>query len=179
MDMTNKEMAMTNKLTCSRCGRSGTDRGDWNGNFKAGRLVTVTCPACQNPDENAEAAVNEATIEYGTNAFGQLTGRANIDDMDEMARLGWGDDMDEMARLGWGTDKVDQMARIGFAPGALATFLSLDAGTRSLVLRLLNEPTDSDFDALKSHPDARSLAEWLTTLPWWTNSPREEEELAD
>lgn len=79
------------------------------------------------------------------------------------------DDMDEMARLGWDTDKVDELARIGFAPGALAAFMSLESETRTLVLRLLDSPTDSDFAALASHPAGRSLAEWLLTLPAFAN----------
>lgn len=58
------------KLTCSRCQRTGRDRGNWNGQFRAGRLVALICPRCQSADENAEAEINEATSEYAVNPLG-------------------------------------------------------------------------------------------------------------
>jgi hypothetical protein len=33
------------------------------------------CPDCQTPEENAEAAINEATLEYGVSVDGRLLGR--------------------------------------------------------------------------------------------------------
>jgi hypothetical protein len=63
-------------LTCTRCGTTGTDHGDWNGQFKSGRVVAIICPACQSPEQNAEAEINAATIVYGTDAFGRLAGRS-------------------------------------------------------------------------------------------------------
>jgi len=47
----------------------------------------------------------------------------------------------------------------------LNTFRALDKDTRSLVLRMLDDPTDSDFTALKAHPNAEVLASWLLELP--------------
>jgi len=69
-------MSATDKLTCTQCGTTGTDHGDWNGQFKSGQVVAILCPACQSPEQNAEAEINAATIEYGTDAFGRLTGRS-------------------------------------------------------------------------------------------------------
>ncbi|WP_210686361.1 hypothetical protein [Mycolicibacterium sp. GESEQ-9] len=47
----------------------------------------------------------------------------------------------------------------------LETFMSLDKGTRILVLRMLDDPTDADFTELRNHPNAQSLASWLLELP--------------
>lgn len=63
------------KLTCSRCGSTGTDRGDWNYEFKSGSLIAVICPRCQTPEENAEAEINEATLEYGLDSRGRPAAR--------------------------------------------------------------------------------------------------------
>jgi hypothetical protein len=64
------------KHTCTRCGRIGRDRGNWNYACKAGHVVAVICPACQSAAENAEAEINMATTDYaGVNAYGQLVGR--------------------------------------------------------------------------------------------------------
>ncbi|RIT28915.1 hypothetical protein D2E76_26450 [Mycobacteroides abscessus] len=47
----------------------------------------------------------------------------------------------------------------------LETFQTLDPPTRSLISRMLDEPTDDDHAALRSHPSGRMLASWLLTLP--------------
>ena len=69
-------MSATDKLTCTQCGTTGTDHGDWNGQFKSGQVVAILCPACQSPEQNAEAEINAATIEYKTDAFGRLAGKS-------------------------------------------------------------------------------------------------------
>ncbi len=46
-----------------------------------------------------------------------------------------------------------------------ATFTALDKPTRQLILRLLDEPTTADHDALRAHPNGAMLAEWLLSLP--------------
>ncbi|TDZ87355.1 hypothetical protein DE4585_00347 [Mycobacteroides salmoniphilum] len=51
----------------------------------------------------------------------------------------------------------------------LETFQMLDAPTRSLILRMLDEPTDDDHAALGSHPRAAMIASWLLTLPPYRN----------
>lgn len=63
------------KLTCTLCANTGTDRGDWNGSYRSGRLLSIICPDCQSADQNAEAAINEATLDYSMNAFGQVVVR--------------------------------------------------------------------------------------------------------
>ena len=60
---------------CTRCGRQGRDRGEWNVVLRAGVAIGVLCPSCQTPEENAEAVINEVTTEYGTDAFGRAVGR--------------------------------------------------------------------------------------------------------
>lgn len=43
--------------------------------MKDGVVVGALCPKCQTPDENAEAAINEATVTYGHDAGGRVTGQ--------------------------------------------------------------------------------------------------------
>lgn len=53
-------------IRCGRCTRRLRGNADaWNGVFRAGTLVDVICPTCQTADENAEAAINDATLDYG------------------------------------------------------------------------------------------------------------------
>lgn len=68
-------------IGCSRCGERvrTTKAHAWNVIMKQGRPVGALCSNCQTPEENAEAEINEATIDYGRakiNAFGQLTAPA-------------------------------------------------------------------------------------------------------
>jgi hypothetical protein len=58
----------------------------------------------------------------------------------------------------------------------LETFKSLDKPTRTLVLRLLDSPTDKDHDALDRHPNGAMLASWLLTLPAYANSSYDDDE---
>lgn len=60
---------------CARCRRVYRGRGDWNGTFRGGVCVGLLCPGCQTPEENAESAVNEATLDYGTDALGRVVGK--------------------------------------------------------------------------------------------------------
>lgn len=95
---------------------------------------------------------------------------------DEEQRLRVGDDLDAVARLGWGAEGMDKLAASGVAPGAFATFRSLDPDTRALVIRLLESPTTADFAELESLPHGRALAQWLLTLPAYTNTLEDDEE---
>lgn len=54
-------------IRCDRCSRRlRNPRTDsrWNATFDRGNVVGYTCPDCQTIDENTEAEVNEATLEY-------------------------------------------------------------------------------------------------------------------
>lgn len=63
-------------IHCSRCSRRYRGHGDWNATVKAGVIVGLLCPACQTPEENAEALVNEATLDYlGVGADGRHKAR--------------------------------------------------------------------------------------------------------
>lgn len=55
---------MASIVRCERCGRRRRSLGGWNATFDRGRIVGYLCPDCQSPEENAEAAINEATIDY-------------------------------------------------------------------------------------------------------------------
>lgn len=57
---------------CSRCTRAcwkeADDASRWNTEFDRGVLVGVLCPECQTPEENAEAEVKAATLDYANTA---------------------------------------------------------------------------------------------------------------
>ncbi|WP_199700477.1 hypothetical protein [Galactobacter valiniphilus] len=49
---------------CMRCRRKYRGRGEWNLVFAKGYVTGALCPSCQTPEENAEAVINEATLDY-------------------------------------------------------------------------------------------------------------------
>ncbi|MGW4490408.1 hypothetical protein [Streptomyces sp. NPDC004376] len=53
---------------CSRCTRAwwpgASDEDQWNTVHKGGRLTGYLCPQCQTPEENAEAEVKAALVDY-------------------------------------------------------------------------------------------------------------------
>ena len=62
---------------CNRCGRRARSMAaveEWNVTVSLGVITEVICPACQTPLENLEAAINEATMDYGV-LGGWLIGR--------------------------------------------------------------------------------------------------------
>lgn len=66
---------------CDRCKGTPTaqDRHLWNVTVKQGIIVGFLCPNCQTVEEDLEAQVNEATIDYqGVDAFGRLVGRPKM-----------------------------------------------------------------------------------------------------
>lgn len=68
-------------MKCVKCGKKNRGRGDWNVEIKNGVAQWIICPSCQSPEQNAEAAINEATTDYtGPNAFGLFTGRPKVGD---------------------------------------------------------------------------------------------------
>lgn len=67
---------MTKTIKCDRCKRRYRNQPDWNATFKAGVIVGYLCPDCQTPEENAEAFINESTIDYYRHPLtGQLIGQ--------------------------------------------------------------------------------------------------------
>lgn len=58
----------------------------------------------------------------------------------------------------------------------LETFKSLDADTRSLVLRMLESPSEADHAALAAHPNCKMLASWLLALPAFATADDESDE---
>lgn len=69
---------MSAPIRCTRCGRRLRGNAEaWNAQFEAGRIVAVICPSCQSPAENAEAEINDATLNYRTTVeHGRLEVRA-------------------------------------------------------------------------------------------------------
>ncbi|GGG50806.1 hypothetical protein GCM10011374_11780 [Kocuria dechangensis] len=56
---------------CHRCGKKYRGRGEWNVEMRRGVPQWILCPDCQSPEENAEAAINEAMLHYGRDSFGR------------------------------------------------------------------------------------------------------------
>jgi hypothetical protein len=65
-------------IRCSRCDRKYKGRGNWNHVFRGGACVGALCPDCQTPEENAEAAINEATLDYSVDEQGSPMARPKI-----------------------------------------------------------------------------------------------------
>ncbi len=70
-------------IRCARCRRryrNPHENDGWNATVKRGVVIGYLCPDCQTPEENAEAAINEATTNYSTDAFGRYVGTSKADD---------------------------------------------------------------------------------------------------
>jgi len=70
-----------NVTKCCRCRKRMRRTDGWNADFKAGIVVGYLCPSCQSPKENAEAQINESTIDYSTGAvdqFGRLWAKPKV-----------------------------------------------------------------------------------------------------
>ena len=66
------------KRSCARCDKRFRGRGPWNVTLAAGRIAEYLCPECQTPEENAEAEINLATLNYATDALGRIVGRPKV-----------------------------------------------------------------------------------------------------
>lgn len=66
---------MNRVVRCSECHRRMRSMAGWNSVFKAGVVVGNLCPDCQTPEQNAEAEINEATLDYGINALGLIVAK--------------------------------------------------------------------------------------------------------
>lgn len=56
---------MTDKtVRCMRCTRRWRGSDDWNSTWIQGQCIGLLCPDCQTPEENAEAAINDAGLDY-------------------------------------------------------------------------------------------------------------------
>lgn len=65
-------------IRCDKCGRRQRSVGGWNVTMSRGVVVGNTCPTCQTPEENAEAEINQATLEYREGPFGRIFARPKI-----------------------------------------------------------------------------------------------------
>ena len=72
-------MTGSNEIRCGRCGcryhAAARGAGRWNVTLSRGVVVGATCPACQTGEENAEAEINLATLDYRTDWLGRVQGR--------------------------------------------------------------------------------------------------------
>jgi hypothetical protein len=61
---------------CRRCLRL-MDQGEknWNAQWTAGVLTGHVCPACQTAEENAEAEINDATLDLYKDEQGRMRGK--------------------------------------------------------------------------------------------------------
>jgi hypothetical protein len=71
---------MSKALKCSKCGRRFRERAFdaefWNVELHAGIITQVLCPDCQTPEQDMEAQVNEAMLDYSRDASGRIIGQA-------------------------------------------------------------------------------------------------------
>ncbi len=68
--MTNRRRAKANK--CGRCQRRYRGHGEWNLTVRQGCFAEILCPQCQTPEENAQAEIRAATLDYYTDALGRI-----------------------------------------------------------------------------------------------------------
>lgn len=59
----------------SRCQKRYRNQPDWNFTARRGYIVGYLCPDCQTPEENAEAEINLATLDYGRDQLGRIVAR--------------------------------------------------------------------------------------------------------
>jgi hypothetical protein len=59
------------------------------------------------------------------------------------------------------------------ALAAFVQFRRVDAETRALIRRLLDDPSDTELRALHEHPDGAALSEWLLSLPSYLDADEE------
>ncbi|BBY33371.1 hypothetical protein BST33_09985 [Mycolicibacter minnesotensis] len=63
---------------CERCGRRLRNLGagdGWNVRAERGVILGLICPGCQTAGENAEALINEATLDYANDQYGRVIAR--------------------------------------------------------------------------------------------------------
>ena len=77
---------MSKALKCSTCGRRFRERAFdaefWNVELHAGIITRVLCPDCQTPEQDMEAQVNQAMLNYARNTSGQIIARTKGTDHD-------------------------------------------------------------------------------------------------
>ena len=64
-------------IRCTRCARRLRNADGWNTIFRMGVLTGYLCPSCQTPEENSEAEINDATLDYSTMTLDAI-GRACV-----------------------------------------------------------------------------------------------------
>lgn len=77
MNNPNARQVNRQHVQCGRCNRRTriTKADGWNVEFVIGKPKAIICPACQSPEENAEAMINESTLSYSVDAFGRVLAR--------------------------------------------------------------------------------------------------------
>jgi hypothetical protein len=62
-------------IRCYRCNRRLRNPDGWNAVGDKGVIVGYLCPGCQTPDENAEAEIKAATLDYFRDSEGRVLTR--------------------------------------------------------------------------------------------------------
>lgn len=68
---------MSKVIRCTRCNRRLRNGVGWNIVFASGVVTGFLCPGCQTPQENTEAEINEATLDYSKTWLDPF-GRAHV-----------------------------------------------------------------------------------------------------
>lgn len=63
-------------IRCSECNRRARSGAGWNCTMRSGVMAGYLCPTCQTPEQNAEAEINAATLNYGVDPAGRFVGTA-------------------------------------------------------------------------------------------------------
>lgn len=74
---------MSAAIKCNRCRRRMRREDGWNVVYDMGVVTGHLCPDCQTPDENAEAVINESTLDYSkmvTDSEGRAVTRSKTDE---------------------------------------------------------------------------------------------------
>jgi hypothetical protein len=62
-------------IRCDRCNRRRRKPDGWNVIYDQRAIRGYLCPACQTPEENAEAEIKEATLSYFRDSEGHVLAR--------------------------------------------------------------------------------------------------------
>lgn len=73
------KQALRMRLRCTRCSRSVPRQCEgWNVTMVSGVVTEVIRPRCQSAEENAEAEINDATLNYFKDGFGLFRSKCKV-----------------------------------------------------------------------------------------------------
>jgi hypothetical protein len=114
-------------IRCDRCNRRYRNQDGWNVIGRKGVIVGYLCPACQTPEENAEAEIKAATLSYFRDSEGRVVTRPKTaipelrdDEMWALANSGRSDL--KFAALSAAHDDGEEIAKLMFVVGENGPF---------------------------------------------------------